>query len=71
MFAITLCNMATKKKAKPTKLSKADPDYFRKIGKLSAKKRKKTTDYSALAKASHPRKSYNGGRPKTKEDGSS
>lgn len=61
--------MATKKKAAKTpKLSKADPDYFKKIGMISAKKRRKTTDYSALAKASHPRKSYNGGRPMGKKD---
>jgi hypothetical protein len=60
--------MAKKKtpKKKPTaaKLSKDDPDYFSKIGLISAKKRAKTTDYSALAKASHPRKEYRGGRPK-------
>jgi hypothetical protein len=52
-------------KPKKTKLSKNDPLYFSKIGAISAKKRKLTSaDYSAMAKASHPRSEYKGGRPK-------
>ena len=60
----------SKKKLKPgnTKLSKSDPDYFSKMGKISATNRLKklgTTHMSELAKKSHPRKDgYHGGRPK-------
>jgi len=48
-------------------LSKSDPLYYSKIGKISAKKRKLTSeDFSEMAKASHPRKpeGYRGGRKK-------
>lgn len=47
------------------KLSIDDPDFFSKIGKMGGKARKKSgVDYSELAKKSHPRAHYNGGRPK-------
>lgn len=56
------------------KLSKSDPDYFSKIGKISAQKRLKrqgTQYFSEIAKLSHPRGpgGYHGGRPKKKEAG--
>jgi len=36
------------------KFDKKDPDYFKKIGQQSARKRKLTSaDYSEMAKASH------------------
>lgn len=63
----------TVKKRKPrskpaaTKLNKSDPDFYSKIGQISAQKRLKkqgTNYYSNLAKLSHPRASYNGGRKK-------
>lgn len=57
-----------KKQSKPRKtgLSKSDPDYYAKIGAISAKKRKMSSaDFSAMAKKSHPRPGgYHGGRPK-------
>lgn len=58
--------LVKKRPSKPKKkLSKDDPNYFSKIGSLSAKSRKMTSaDFSTMAKASHPRASYNGGRPK-------
>ena len=62
--------MAPKKK-KPTKLSKSDPLYYKKIGLISAKKRKLTSeDFAKMAKASHPRGpgGYHGGRPKKEVD---
>jgi hypothetical protein len=49
------------------KLSKADPEFYSKIAKLAGEKlvRKRGTQYfSKLAAKSHPRDSYNGGRPK-------
>jgi hypothetical protein len=61
---------AAKKPSKPVKLSKSDPDYFKKIGLISAQKRKMTSaDFSEMAKRSHPRprSSYRGGRPKSKQ----
>jgi hypothetical protein len=48
-------------------LSKSDPEYFKKIGQISAKKRKMSSeDFAAMAKLSHPRPkgSYKGGRKK-------
>lgn len=51
-------------------LSKADPDYFKKIGQISAAKRQMSKeDMSAMAKLSHPRPkgSYRGGRKKKTE----
>lgn len=53
--------------SKPIKtgLSKSDPDYFKKIGLISAQKRQLSSEQmSLMAKASHPRQSYHGGRPK-------
>jgi len=58
--------------SKPTQtgLKKSDPDYFRKIGLISAQKRKRagtitSEQLSAWAKKSHPRKDgYHGGRRK-------
>lgn len=44
--------------SKPVKtgLKKSDPDYFSKIGTISAQKRKMTPEqFSAMAKLSHPR----------------
>lgn len=64
--AKTIRSAAPKKTTRPAKkLSKKDPDYYSKIGAISARKRKMTSaDFSAMAKASHPRKVYKGGRPK-------
>jgi hypothetical protein len=67
-------SVATKKveKLKPVteKLSKQDPEYYKKIGEISAKKRKlNSTYFSDMAKKSHlpgSRDGYHGGRkPKT------
>ena len=57
--------------AKP-KLSKADPDYYKKIGAISAAKRKLNSEYfSNMAAKSHNEKSrpdgYHGGRKKKSE----
>lgn len=55
------------KPAKKTGLSKADPDYYKKIGQISAAKRKISSEqFSEWAKLSHPRKrsGYRGGRKK-------
>jgi hypothetical protein len=61
-------------KAQAVKLSKQDPDYYKKIGAISAAKRKlNSTYFSDMAKKSHPvnnpeadREGYFGGRkPKT------
>jgi hypothetical protein len=60
------------KPAKKTGLSKSDPNYYAKIGLISSQKRKQTSaDFSAMAKASHPRPagSHHGGRKKKVEDG--
>jgi len=55
-------------KPKSTGLKKSDPDYFSKIGQISAAKRAMTSEeFSAMAKKSHltrPKSSYKGGRPK-------
>jgi len=61
--------MAANKKAqsKPEKLTKKDPLFYSKIAKIGGKKvlkRKGKKYFSELAKASHPRKEYHGGRPK-------
>lgn len=56
-----------KAKDKPEKLSKSDPDFYRKIAKKAGQKLKKKYGkayFSKLAKLSHPRAEYNGGRPK-------
>jgi hypothetical protein len=59
---------AIKKKAskpKAQKLSKKDPSYYSKIGAISAQKRKMTSEqYAEMARKSHPRPAYFGGRPK-------
>jgi hypothetical protein len=51
-------------KAEPSKpkvkLSKDDPDFFRKLGSVSAEKRNLPSDtFSAMAAASHPRRRKN------------
>ena len=54
-------------KTKKTKLSKTDPEFYSKIATIAGKKlaRQWGTDYfSKLAKKSHPRAEYHGGRPK-------
>lgn len=55
--------------AKTVKLNKKDPDYYKKIGIISARKRQMTSDqFSAMAKLSHPRREYKGGRKKIDDD---
>jgi len=55
----------TMPKKKPEKLTREDPDYYSKLGKRGGAARKASgMDYSAMAATSHPRASYNGGRPK-------
>ena len=57
--------VAPRTRPKKRGLSKKDPDFYSKIGKLSVEKRAMTSeDYSAMAKLSHPRKIYAGGRKK-------
>jgi len=55
-------------KPKSTGLKKSDPDYYRKIGQISAARRQMSSEeFSAMAKKSHltrPKSSYKGGRPK-------
>ena len=56
-------------KGLPVKLSKSDPNYYAKIGAISAAKRKLKSDYfSNMAKLSHNAESrpegYKGGRKK-------
>lgn len=57
-----------KKQSKPEKtgLSKSDPNYYAKIGAISAAKRKMSPEqFAEMAKKSHPRAGgYHGGRPK-------
>ena len=60
------------KPPKRTGLSKSDPDYYKKIGLISAQKRKMSSEeFSAMARKSHgpgsKRTGYFGGRKK-KED---
>jgi hypothetical protein len=53
--------------AKKTKLTKADPNFYSEIAAIAGANllRKKGTEYfSELAKKSHPREHYFGGRPK-------
>lgn len=66
-------SVSAKKISKPQpvkpKLSKSDPDYYAKIGAISAAKRKLDSDYfSEMAKKSHGENSrrdgYHGGRRK-------
>lgn len=60
----------SQRKKKATKLTKADPDFYSKIAKMAGKKllKKRGKKYfSKLAKKSHPRTEYNGGRPKKKK----
>lgn len=53
------------RKPKSRGLSKKDPEFYSKIGKLSAKKRSLSSeDYAEMAKLSHPRREYKGGRKK-------
>ena len=54
-------------KDEPTPLTKLDPEFYSKIAKIAGKKlvREHGTDYfSELARKSHPRAEYHGGRPK-------
>lgn len=52
------------------KLSKSDPDYYSKIGHISGEKlllERGTRYFSEIAKLSHPRAEYHGGRPALKK----
>ena len=52
---------------KAKKLTKADPKFYSKIAALAGEKLLKergTKYFSKLAKKSHPRDEYHGGRPK-------
>lgn len=52
-----------------TKLTKEDPDFYSKIASLGGKavlKKHGKEHMASIAKLSHPRASYNGGRPKKK-----
>jgi hypothetical protein len=69
--------LASMKKAKQPatevqdKLTKADPEFYSKIAKLAGTKlaRERGTKYfSRLAKKSHPRAEYHGGRPRKLSD---
>jgi hypothetical protein len=58
---------ATKKKSARKRYSKDDPEFYSKIGKLAGDKVKKergTKYFSRIAKKSHPRAEYHGGRPR-------
>ena len=49
------------------KLSKSDPEFYTKIARLAGAailKKKGKKYFKELAKKSHPREHYNGGRPK-------
>jgi hypothetical protein len=49
------------------KLSKKDPEFYSKIGKIAGKKlleERGKKYFREIAKLSHPRAQYNGGRPK-------
>jgi hypothetical protein len=51
----------------PAKLSKSDPEFYSKIGKLggpAVREKYGTNHFSEMAKASHPRSEYHGGRPR-------
>ena len=55
------------KQASTQKLTKADPEFYSKIAAIAGQKLLKehgTKYFSELARRSHPRDSYNGGRPK-------
>jgi len=75
--AVNITPEVKKTPSKPPKksgLSKSDPDYYRKIGIISAQKRKMTSEqFSAMARLSHgensKRDGYHGGRKK-KDDSS-
>jgi hypothetical protein len=65
---------AVKKASKPRRrqtLSKSDPDYYSKIGAISAEKRQISSEtFSEMARKSHenrPKSSYRGGRPPKKK----
>ena len=58
---------ATAKSAKSQKLSKDDPDFYAKIGRMAGNKllaEHGKNYFRKIAKLSHPRAEYNGGRPK-------
>jgi hypothetical protein len=57
--------------ASTQKLTKADPKFYSKIAAIAGQKLLKergTKYFSKLAASSHPRDSYNGGRPKKIKD---
>jgi hypothetical protein len=59
----------SKTKTSRKRYSKDDPEFYSKIGKLAGNKVKKergTNYYSEIAKKSHPRAEYHGGRPPKK-----
>ena len=52
---------------KAVKLTKSDPEFYSKIGKLggpAVKEKYGTNHFSELARKSHPRAEYHGGRPR-------
>ncbi len=59
-----------KSSSKPKKLSKSDPQYFSKIGLISARKRNISSEqFAEWARKSHPRTgAAKGGRPKKNAD---
>lgn len=58
---LTIKPLVKEKPSKPkVKLSKSDPDFFRKLGSVSAEKRNlPTSTFSEMAAASHPRRRKN------------
>lgn len=51
----------------PAKLSKSDPEFYSKLGQLggpAVKAKYGTNHFSELARKSHPRAEYHGGRPR-------
>jgi N-acetylglutamate synthase-like GNAT family acetyltransferase len=55
---LTIKPLVKEKPSKPNiKLSKADPDFFKKLGSVSAEKRNlPASTFSEMAAASHPRR---------------
>jgi N-acetylglutamate synthase-like GNAT family acetyltransferase len=58
---LTIKQLVKEKPSKPkVKLSKADPDFFKKLGSVSAEKRNlPASTFSEMAAASHPRRRKN------------
>jgi len=66
-------SVKTVKKGQAVKMSKQDPDYYKKIGEISAARRKLKPGYfSEIAKLSHNSESrpdgYHGGRKKNTDN---